>query len=120
MYQVISARVDYCATLGHGAVGVILFMKTYNAVGINWDWQKVTYYIAALIGGAIIQVSLFMVSSCFSFWTIKTINLRNLIFFNSRRFAGYPISFYPGSNTENAYFCGAFCICKLLSCTVFS
>ncbi|MHB8065869.1 MAG: ABC-2 family transporter protein, partial [Ruminiclostridium sp.] len=47
-------------------------------------------------GGAIIQASLFMVSSCFSFWAIKTTNLRNLIFFNSRRFAGYPISFYPG------------------------
>jgi ABC-2 type transport system permease protein len=96
MFQVISSRVDYCATIGHGTVGVILFVKTYNTVGINWDFKGISYYITALIGGAIIQAALFMISSCLSFWTIRTINLRNLIFFNSRRFAGYPISFYPG------------------------
>ncbi len=96
MFQVIASRVDYCATVGHGAVGIILFLKTYNTVGIQWDLKNVSYYIAALVGGAIIQAALFMISSCLSFWTIRTINLRNLIFFNSRRFAGYPISFYPG------------------------
>ena len=95
LYQVIAARVDYCATIGHGAVGIILFLFTYKSVGIQWDWKSITYYISALIGGAIIQMSLFMISSCFSFWAIRTTNLRNLVFFNSRRFAGYPISFYP-------------------------
>ncbi|MDP4094809.1 MAG: ABC-2 family transporter protein [Bacillota bacterium] len=96
LYQVISARVDYCATIGHGAVGVILFLSTYNSVGIDWNFRNIVYYILALLGGVIIQTSLFMVSSCFSFWAVRTTNLRNLIFFNSRRFAGYPISFYPG------------------------
>jgi ABC-2 type transport system permease protein len=96
MFQVIASRVDYCATVGHGTVGIILFLNTFNIVGIHWDIKSISYYIAALIGGAIIQAALFMISSCLSFWTIRTINLRNLIFFNSRRFAGYPISFYPG------------------------
>ncbi|EGD48913.1 protein of unknown function DUF990 [Ruminiclostridium papyrosolvens DSM 2782] len=96
MYQIVASRVDYCATIGHGVVGVILFIKTAFNVGIDWNYKNITYYIAALVGGAIIQASLFMISSCFSFWAVKTINLRNLIFFNSRRFAGYPISFYPG------------------------
>ncbi len=96
MFQVVAARIDFPATLGHGAVGIILFMYSYNTVGIVWDIKNISYYIVALIGGAIIQAALFMISSCFSFWTIKTVNLRNLIFFNCRRFAGYPISFYPG------------------------
>ncbi len=96
MFQIVSSRVDYCATVGHGAVGIILFLKTAGSVGIDWNATSITYYISALIGGAIIQASIFMLSSCFSFWAVKTINLRNLIFFNSRRFAGYPISFYPG------------------------
>jgi ABC-2 type transport system permease protein len=96
MYQIVASRVDYCATIGHGVVGIILFMKTATNVGIDWGFKNITYYIAALVGGAIIQASLFMISSCFSFWAVKTVNLRNLIFFNSRRFAGYPISFYPG------------------------
>ncbi len=95
MFQIISSRIDYCATVGHGTVGIILLLRTAGSVGIEWNAGNVLYYITALIGGAIIQASLFMLSSCFSFWAVKTINLRNLIFFNSRRFAGYPISFYP-------------------------
>jgi ABC-2 type transport system permease protein len=95
MFQVVAGRVDFTATIGHGAVGVLLFLNSYNTVGIDWNFKNITYYISVLIGGAVIQASLFMVSSCFSFWAIKTTNLRNLIFFNSRRFAGYPLSFYP-------------------------
>lgn len=96
MYQVIAARVDFPATVGHGAVGIILFINTAHSVGINWNAVNMAYYILALVGGAIIQASIFMISSCFSFWAVRTTNIRNMVFFNSRRFAGYPISFYPG------------------------
>jgi ABC-2 type transport system permease protein len=95
MFQIIASRIDFCATIGHGAVGVILFMNTAGLVGIRWNAQNIIYLIVVLIGGAIIQASIFMISSCFSFWAIKTFNIRNMVFFNSRRFAGYPISFYP-------------------------
>lgn len=95
LFQIIASRVDFPATIGHGVVGVILFMNTAFRVGIEWNLQNISYFISALIGGAIIQASIFMVSACCSFWAIKTTNLRNMIFFNARRFAGYPISFYP-------------------------
>lgn len=96
LFQIIASRVDYPATLGHGIVGLLLFVNTAYSVGIDWTLGNTIYYIAALLGGAVIQASIFMLSSSMSFWTIKTDNLRNLIFFNSRRIAGYPISFYPG------------------------
>ena len=95
MAQIMCARLDYGAFLGHGAVGVILFVNTSNSIGIHWNLRNIIYYIVILVGAAIIQASLFMLSSCLNFWAIRTINLRNMIFFNSRRFAGYPISFYP-------------------------
>ncbi len=95
MFQIIAARVDYPATLGHGVVGILLFFFTAFSVGIEWNLQNSIYYIVALIGGAVIQASIFLLSACFSFWAVRTENLRNLIFFNARRIAGYPISFYP-------------------------
>ena len=95
MFQIIAARVDFSATLGHGIVGVLLFMNTAFSVGIDWTWQNAVYYILALIGGTMIQAALFLLSACFSFWAVKTENMRNLLFFNSRRIAGYPITFYP-------------------------
>ncbi|MEW9700447.1 ABC transporter permease [Paenibacillus sp. SI8] len=96
LYQIIASRVDYPATLGHGIVGLFLFMNTAFSVGIHWTWFNILFYISSLLGGAIIQAAIFMLSACCSFWSVKTENLRNLIFFNSRRVAGYPISFYPG------------------------
>jgi ABC-2 type transport system permease protein len=95
MYQIVAARVDYPATLGHGIVGVILFMNTAFAVGIEWTPANIAYYVLALIGGTVIQASIFLLSACFSFWAVRTESLRNLIFFNSRRISGYPLSFYP-------------------------
>lgn len=95
MFQIIASRVDYPATIGHGLVGIALFLQTSSAVGIDWNLQNSVYYVLALVGGALIQASIFMLSACFSFWAVKTENLRNLIFFNSRRIAGYPITFYP-------------------------
>ncbi len=95
MYQIIAARIDFTATIGHGVVGIVLFMNTAFSVGIEWNLQNSLYYVLALIGGTIIQASLFLLSACFSFWAVKTENLRNLIFFNARRIAGYPLTFYP-------------------------
>ncbi|EMS70537.1 ABC transporter permease [Ruminiclostridium cellobioparum] len=96
MYQIIASKIDLSAGLGHGIVGVILFTKTAFSVGIDWNIKNIVYYIVILISGAVIQASIFLFASCFSFWTVKTDNLRNMIFFNARRFSGYPISFYPG------------------------
>ncbi|WP_058304263.1 ABC transporter permease [Gorillibacterium timonense] len=95
MFQIVAARIDFSATIGHGVVGVLLFMNTAFSVGIDWTWKNALYYVLVIIGGTLIQASLFLLSACFSFWAIKTENVRNLLFFNSRRIAGYPITFYP-------------------------
>lgn len=95
MYQIVASRIDLSAGLGHGIVGIILFTKTAFSVGIVWNAKSIAYYIIVLLSGAVIQASIFLFASCFCFWTIKTDNLRNMIFFNARRFSGYPISFYP-------------------------
>lgn len=95
MFQILAARIDFAATLGHGFVGILLFFNTAFSVGIVWTWQNSLYFVLAIIGGTLIQAAIFLLSACFSFWAIKSENIRNLLFFNSRRIAGYPITFYP-------------------------
>jgi len=95
LFQVVASKIDLPATLGHGVVGVILFMNTAFSVGITWNMQNILFYISVVVGGAVIQASIFMLTACMSFWAIRIENIRNLIFFNARRIAGYPISFYP-------------------------
>ncbi len=96
MYQIVASRIDLSAALGHGIVGIILFVNTAFSVGIVWNAKNIIYYIVILLSGAVIQASIFLFSACFSFWTYKVDNLRNMIFFNARRISGYPLSFYPG------------------------
>lgn len=95
MFQVIASKVDYTAAVGHGLIGIVLFVNTANKLDIAWNAANILYLLMCILGGAIIQAAVFMVTACFSFWTIKTTSIRNMLFFNSRRFAAYPITFYP-------------------------
>ena len=95
LYQVIVSKIDYTAAVGHGCVGILLFVKTVSRIQVDWNLGNILYMIVCIISGAVLQASIFLLSSCFSFWTVKTKNIRNLIFFNTRKFAAYPISFYP-------------------------
>lgn len=95
MFQVIASKVDYTAAVGHGGIGIALFVYTSGKLGISWNVVKILYFLVCILGGAVIQAAIFMITACFSFWTIKTTSIRNMLFFNSRRFAAYPLSFYP-------------------------
>ena len=50
MYQVIASRADIAATLGHGAVGVILLVKTAGSVGLEWNLRNTLAYHGVLGG----------------------------------------------------------------------
>lgn len=95
LFQVISSKADYAATFGHGIIGMALFCVSANAVGIEWNARNILFLAASIAGGVMIQTSLFLIASTFSFWTVKTMSIRNILFFSTRRFAGYPISIYP-------------------------
>jgi ABC-2 type transport system permease protein len=95
LFQIIASKADYYASIGHGTVGIILFLKTANTIGIHWDARNIIYYLLAVAGGVMIQAAIFLAFSCFSFWTVRVRNLMDLMFFNTRKFAGYPISIYP-------------------------
>lgn len=95
LYQVIAGKADYAATIGHGLIGIMLFCASAYSVQIEWTLTKIVYLITVIIGGVLIQASFFMIASSFSFWTIKTTNIKNLLFFNMRRFSAYPLSIYP-------------------------
>jgi len=95
LFQVIARKADLAATLGHGLLGVALFVFAARRVQVTWTSWYVLYAALSVLGGTLIQASILLVSAAISFWTIRTTNLRNLIFFNLRRCAGFPLSVYP-------------------------
>lgn len=94
LIQLISNNSDVVASLGHGLLGIVLFIMSANKVGITWNIEVIVYYVAAVAGGVLLQGGIFIIISCFAFRFIETESLREVFYWNVRRFAGYPISIY--------------------------
>lgn len=96
LFQTITHHTDYLASIGHGALGILLFLWSSHSVGIAWNAVNVIYALLVIAGGVLIQASVFMIFSCASFYFVKVNNLRSFLYMNTRKFAGYPLSIFPG------------------------
>ena len=81
--------------MGHGGLGLTLFIVSANKIGIIWNFTNILYYVITVIGGVLIQGAIFLVVASLSFYFIKTNNIREVLYWNMRKFAGYPISLFP-------------------------
>lgn len=85
---------NFVISLGHGTLGILLFVYSAGKVGIEWNLSTILYYIGAIIGGVLIQGGMFIFFSSLSFYFVETNSLREIFYWNMRKFAGYPISIY--------------------------
>lgn len=92
--QLISNNADLIAACGHGMLGLVLFLISAGRVGIHWNITTILYYICTIIGGVLIQGGMFIIFSAFSFYFVETNSIREIFYWNMRKFAGYPISIY--------------------------
>lgn len=94
LFQLILNNADVLAVAGHGTLGIILFLVSAGKVGIHWDFVTILYYVSAIIGGVLIQGGIFIFFSALSFYFVETGSIREIFYWNMRKFAGYPISIY--------------------------
>ena len=94
LFQLIFANADWFAAIGHGGLGLVLFLVSAGRVGIVWNVRMVLYYLFAVAGGVLIQGAVFLVLAALNIYLLETGSLKELLYFNMRRFAGYPISIF--------------------------
>lgn len=94
LLQLILNNADLMASMGHGTLGIILFIVSAGRVGIVWNLPTILYYVGAIIGGVLIQGGMFIFFSALSFYFVETGSIREIFYWNMRKFAGYPISIY--------------------------
>lgn len=94
LFQLILNNADIIASIGHGTLGIILFLISAGKVGIEWNIKTILYYVGAVIGGVLIQGGMFIIFSALSFYFVETGSIRDIFYWNMRKFAGYPISIY--------------------------
>lgn len=94
LFQIIFVNADWFAAVGHGGLGITLFLISAGKIGVVWNIQSISYYLLAVIGGVLIQGAIFLVLASLSFYLLETGSLKELLYWNMRRFAGYPISIF--------------------------
>lgn len=94
LLQLILNNADLIAAAGHGTLGILLFVISAGKVGIHWNLATILYYVAAIIGGVLIQGGIFIIFSSLCFYFVETNSVRSIFYWNMRKFAGYPISIY--------------------------
>ena len=94
LLQLILSNADWFAAIGHGGLGIVLFVISAGNAGITWSAGAVIYYIAAVIGGVLIQGAIFLFLATLNIYLLETNSLKELFYWNMRKFAGYPISIF--------------------------
>lgn len=94
LFQLIFVNADWFAAIGHGGLGVVLFVLSAGRVGISWNFLSVLYYIFAVVGGVLIQGAIFLILATLNIYVLDTNSLKSLTYGNFRKFAGYPISIF--------------------------
>ncbi len=94
LFQILFVNADWFAAIGHGGLGLVLFIVSAGNVGIVWDGFTVCYYLLAVFGGVLIQGAIFLVLASLNIYLLETNSLKELLYWNMRRFAGYPISIF--------------------------
>ena len=94
LFQMIFVNSDWFAALGHGGLGIVLFLISAGKVGIQWSLSSVIYYIFTVAGGVLIQGAVFLTLAALNIYLPNTNSLKDLVYWNARKFAGYPISIF--------------------------
>lgn len=92
--QLVLCGADWLAAFGHGTLGLVLLIISANRVGVEWSVKTVLYYVMCVIGGVLIQGAVFLTFSAVTFYVLETNSLKEIFYWNMRRFAIYPLSIY--------------------------
>lgn len=94
LFQIIFVNSDWFAAIGHGGLGVALFLISAGKAGIKWDVNSALYYIFVIAGGVLIQGAIFLFIAVLNIYLLQTDSLKEMLYWNMRKFAGYPISIF--------------------------
>lgn len=94
LFQLIFSNADWFAAIGHGGLGLTLFLLAAGKVGVVWNFVTIVYYLFSIIGGVLIQGAMFLFLATLNIYLLETNSLKELFYFNARKFAGYPISIF--------------------------
>lgn len=81
--------------LGSFAVGVIAMLVAANRLHIRWTVLKGLLLTEVVLGSMLLVLGLFMIEATVSFFSVKSIEMVNILTYGGRSACQYPVDIYP-------------------------
>ena len=95
LVQVLVSQLDP-RRLGSFAVGVIAMLTAGAQLEIQWSLTKALLLGEVMLGSMLLLLGLFMIEATVSFFSVKSIEMVNILTYGGRSACQYPVDVYPG------------------------
>ena len=95
LLQVMLSQLDP-RRLGSFLVGVIAVLVAGARLNIQWTAMKVLLLTEVVLGSMLLLLGLFLVEATMSFFSVKSIEMVNILTYGGRSACQYPVDVYPG------------------------
>lgn len=82
--------------LGGILVGVIAMLVAGTRLSIQWTLLKALLLAEVVLGSMLLLLGLFMIEATVSFFSVKSIEMVNVLTYGGRSACQYPVDVYPG------------------------
>ncbi len=94
LFQVLCANADP-RRFGAIGIGIVALVSGCIQSGVQWSLVKLLCLLASVAGGVALILGLFMIEATVCFFSIKTIEVVNVLTYGGRTACQYPIDIYP-------------------------
>lgn len=94
LLQVLCSQLDL-RRLGSFLVGVIAIVVAASRLGIAWTLAKALLLAEVVLGSMLLLLGLFMIEATVSFFSVKSIEMVNVLTYGGRTACQYPVDVYP-------------------------
>lgn len=94
LLQAICARLDP-RRIGGIAVGLTALMLAGMNLQLVWTAQKVLLLLGSMLGSISLLVGLFLIEATVSFFSVRSIEMVNVLTYGGRTTCQYPVDIYP-------------------------
>lgn len=95
LLQVVAARLDP-RRIGGILVGVSALVLASVKLRLVWTAQKALLLLIGGLGGMLLILGLFLIEATFSFFSVRSIEMVNVLTYGGRQTCQYPVDIYPG------------------------
>ena len=95
LLQVMVSQLDP-RRMGGILVGVIAMLVAGTRLNIQWTLLKALLLTEVVLGSMLLLLGLFMIEATVSFFSVKSIEMVNVLTYGGRSACQYPVDVYPG------------------------